>query len=286
MISIFLASMLLAGTPLATEVQQTKIMTEQTASNSFEMGSFIVEKARADYNDGKYNEFLNKMDQDYLEAKANNGLEGLIELRKETAKVNIHPEFVRSQGMIQDAKNKNLLDVVENNDSAFAQKVRSAAASAPAESKLLNAYHYKAPDAEGLNADERTVVEIDLEYSYKALHLDTLAASDSIADKREKQMVLEMQRMDRLVKASETFQDKELKQAIAKSAVGIYQRLSKKYDMKDLHDLSNGKIKPQSPLEEKVGAIVGSAQGQIFELHRHLLNHLDSNEPIAETVQN
>ena len=283
MISIFLASILCAGAPLAGESGQTAA-TEQTSKNLFEMGSFVVEKTRADYQNGKYVEFLKAMDEDYKEAKANNGLAGLIEMRKESAKVSIHPEFIRSQTMIQDAKNKNLLAVAEKDESDFAQKMRSAAAATAPESQLLNSYHYKLPGT-GINADENTLIDIDLEYTYKAIHLDSLAASSSISDKREKQMVLEMERMDRLSQASKTFEDKELKKAIETSASHIDQRLTKKYDMKDLHDLSNGKVKPSTPLEEKAGAIVGSAQGQVAELHRHLLNNLDSKEPIAEAVQ-
>jgi hypothetical protein len=250
------------------------------------MGSAVVGKVRADYKAGKYNEFLKEMDNAHREAKANNGLEGLIELRKETGKVSIHPEFVRSFSLIQDSKNKNLLALVESDDSLFAQKIRSAAASVPEESRLLNSLHYKAPQASDVNEDESAVVDIHLEYTYKAIHLDSLAASgDSIPDKREKHMALEMEKMDRLVNASQSFEDKELKQAIEQSASTVDQRLAKKYDLKDLHDLSTGRIKSASALEEKAASIVGNAQGQISELHRHLLNNLDSEEPIAEAVQ-
>ena len=283
MISIFLASILCAGAPLAEDVASNqKVSTAQPASNSFEIGSVIIEKVRADYVDGTYNEFLKQMDEDYNQAKASNGLDGLIEMRKESAKVNIHPEFVRSQTLIQDAKNKNLLAAAENDNSRFAEKVRSAAATNTPESQLLNSFHYKLPGT-GINADENTLIDNDLEYTYKIIHLDTLLSPGT--DKREKQIVLEMERMDKLVKVSKSFEDKELQQAIATSAANLDQRLTKKYDMKDLHDLSNGKVKPTTALEEKAGAIVGNAQGQIVELHRQLLNHLDSNEPVAETVQ-
>lgn len=285
MISIFLATILCAGAPLAV-AQAEVVSTVQTRASSFEMGSSVVAKTRADYKAGKYSQFLKEMDNDHREAKANNGLEGLIELRKETGKVNIHPEFIRSFSLIQDSKNKNLLALVESDDSLFAQKVRSAAASIPEEKILLTSLHYKAPQAPDVTNDESAVIDLHLEYAYKAIHLDSLAASGtSIPDKREKHMALEMEKMDRLVNASQGFEDKELKQAIEQSASTFDQRLAKKYDMKDLHDLSTGRIKSASPLEERAASIVGNAQGQISELHRHLLNNLDSEEPIAETVQ-
>jgi hypothetical protein len=289
MISIFLASILCAGAPLAAENIQPDSTVEavsKPAFNSFEMGSLVVEKTRAGYEEGKYAEFLSEMDKDYNKAKVDNALEGLIELRKETGKVNIHPEFVRSQNSIQNLKNENLLKVVGSDESSFAQKVRSAASSLPADSQLLRSLHYKAPGSTDVNKDENAVIDIDLEYSYKSIHLDSLAASgNSIPDRKEKQMALEMERMDRLVKAAQSFEDKDLKQAIKEAASLLDQRLAKNYDMRDLLALAAGRVKPVSPLEEKAASIVGRAQDQIAELHRHLLNNLDSVEPIAEAVQ-
>jgi hypothetical protein len=287
MFSIFLASILLAGTPLLVEnVQSEAVTSAQIGTNSYEMGSFIVEKTRADYQNGKYSEFLKKMDRDYKEAKESNGLEGLIELRQETAKVNIHPEFIRSYDIIQASKNEHLLEVVGSDDSSFAKKVRSAARSIAADSPLLRSLHFKVPSAPDVNEDERAVIDIDLEYYYKSIHLDSLSASSkSIVDRREKQIALEMEKMDRLLQAASSFEDRELEQAIENSALHLDARLAKNYDMRDLLALARGNIKSTSSLEEKVASIVGNAQGQIAELHRQLLNTLDNAEPIAETVQ-
>jgi len=267
-------------------VQSEAITSVHIGTNSYEMGSSVVEKTRADYQHGKYREFLKKMDQDYKEAKESNGLEGLIELRQETAKVNIHPEFISSYDTIQATKNEQLLEVAGHNDSLFAQKVRSAARSIETESPLLRSLHFKVPSSPDTNADERAVIDIDLEYYYKSIHLDSMAAAfDSVLDRKEKHMVLEMEKVDRLQKAASSFEDKELKQAIQDAALHLDERLTKNYDMRDLLALARGSIKPSSALEEKVASVVGNAQGQVAELHRQLLHSLDNPEPIPATVQ-
>jgi hypothetical protein len=287
MISIILASILSAGTPLAAENSKSETTsTVQTVSNAYQLGSDVVAQTRADYESGKYNEFLNQMDKDYTRAKAENGLEGLIELRTESGKVNIHPEFYRSYEAIQDSKNENLLNVIGSDDSLFAQKVRSAASSVSADNKILRSLSFKAPGT-GVNKDENAVIDIDLEFYYKGIHMDSLAAfGDSISDQKEKHLVLQMERMKQLVKASESFEDKELKKAIEQSSSNHQKLLAKMYDARDLLALSRGTIKPSSAIEEKIAAIVGNSQGQLAELHRHLLNTLDNPEPISETVQN
>ena len=224
MISIFLASILCAGAPLAVEnVQGETSASTQTMSNSYEVGSAIVEKVRIDSKNGKYIEFLKEMDKDYNEAKANQGLEGLIELRKEAGKANIHPEFARSYDTIQASKNEQLLNAVGNDNSAFAQKVRSAAASFSKDDQVLRSLNFKAPGT-AETKDENSVIDIDLEYYYKSIHLDS--SGDATADRKEKHIALELEKMDRLVQAAKSFEDKDLKKAIDRASSTFDQRLA------------------------------------------------------------
>jgi hypothetical protein len=285
MVSIFLASILCFGVPLASEKGQSKEISKVEA-NSYLTGDSVVERTRTQYNEGKYSEFLNKMDKDYRQAKKNNGLEGLIELRKETAKVNIHPEFMRSYDIIQSSKSENLLSAVKGASSALSKKVESATRAVPKESDLLRVLHFKVPGDHELTKDESTVVDIDIEYYYKSIHLDSTANSkDSLTDRKEKHMALSMEKMDRLKEASKSFEDKALQKSIESLALNLDSRLAKSYDMRDLIALSRGIIKPVTTLEKKVASIVASSQGEIADLHRQLLNNLDSQEPIAESVQ-
>jgi len=271
MISILLASILCATAPILEERTETKTEVVQS-QNSFKMGADVIGTVRADYQTGKYSDFLKEMDKDYRDAKKANELEGLIAIRKEMGKVKIHPEFGKSYRVIQQAKNADLLKAVTEDDSLFAKKVKFAAGSMPDQEERIIALNYKTP-GEGQNEDENAVIAIGLEYYYKTIHLDS---KQDVADRQEKHIALEMEKTDKMFAASQSFNDKELKTAIANAVGDLDVRLSRMYDMADLIALGKGKIKPSSPTEEKVAAIVSNAQGDLAELHRQLLNNLDN----------
>lgn len=266
-----LASIFCTGAPLVAQVP-TPNATVQTVSNHFLQGKEVVQTLHADYNAGKYSDFLKSMDQDYRKAKKSNDLEGLIEIRKESAKTQIHPDFAKSYRKIQDAKNKELLKLAEGNkDSEFATKLQSAAASMTDIDSRLIELNYKAPGT-GANSDENALIEISLEYYYKAIHLDSLAVNSTMADRKEKHMALELEKMDKMLAASKSFTDKKLQTAVEDSAAVLDARMARSYDMSDLLALSKGKVKPASSIEEKSAAIISNSQGQLAELHRQLLN--------------
>ncbi len=275
-LALILASALCAGTPVATMSQSETITMTQPASNHFLLGSEVVQMVRADYTDGKYNEFLKEMDRDFKQAKKSNDLEGLIELRKETAQIKIHPDFAKAYRIIQDAKNKDLLNAASTLEKTeFTQKVESAAQSIAEMDDHLLALSYKVPGT-GANSDENALIDIGLEYYYKAIHLDSLASKAPMADRKEKHMALEMEKMSRMVEASKSFTDKNLKSSIKDASIILDHRIAKSYDMSDLIALSKGKVKPLSTLEEKAATIVSNSQGDLAELHRVLLHTIDN----------
>jgi len=275
-IALILASVLCAGSPAMAETTPVATTVSQSASNHFLLGKEVVQAVRTEYTDGKYNDFLKEMDQDYKNAKKSNDLEGLIELRIETAKIKIHPEFTKTYRIIQDSKDKDLLRAASNlEETTFTKKVKSAAQSLAAIDDHMQALSYKVPGT-GANSDENALIDIGLEYYYKAIHLDSLAANSSMKDRKEKHMALEMEKMSRMLEASKTFTDKKLKSSIEDAAVILDNRIAKSYDMGDLLALGKGKIKPSSTLEEKAATIVSNSQGDLAELHRHLLNSLDN----------
>lgn len=261
-ICYLVATALCAGTPAMTQ-ETPKQAIVQTVSNSYSVGSDVVQTVR----NSDYSQFLKDMDDDYLAAKKANQLEGLIEIRKESGKVKINPEFAKSYGIIQKAKNSELLNAVSKaEDSSFVTKVRSAAHAMPDVEPELLAVSYKAPGT-GKNADENTLIEISLEYYYKTIHLDSLGEKQT----KEKHIALEIEKMDKMVAASKTFTDKKLKKAVEEAAAQLDERMAKAYDTSDLLALSRGKIKATSPLEEKVASIVSDSQGELADLHRQLL---------------
>lgn len=280
-ISFLLASILCAGSPAMAEISSAPTTTVvQPAGNLFRLGSEEVEKVREDFQAGAYKEFLNGMDRDYAAAKKSNGLEGLIELRKENTRAQIHPEFAHSFRVIQEERNKQLLEAIDNDDSLIAQKVRSAAAAQPTREESLISLYGKVPGS-GKNSDENRLIDLDLEYYYKAIHLDAMSGM-SLQEKKDKHLALEMDKMARMLKASQSFEDKKLKAAVERDASTLDVRLMRNYDMSDLNALARGKIKPVSPLEEKVASIISRSQGDLAELHRHLLDSLDNGQTVQK----
>lgn len=278
-LALILASALCAGSPLmAQSPEPSTISLVQPAANHYLLGSQVVQMVRSDYIDGKYNKFLKEMDQDYQDAKKSNDLEGLIELRKETSKINIHPDFAKAYRVIQDSKNKDLLNAASTLEkTAFTLKVESAAQSISDIDDHLLALSYKVPGT-GANSDENKLIDLGIEYYYKAIHLDSLSAKSTIADRKQKHMALEMEKMSRMVEASKSFTDKNLKSSIQDAATILDYRIAKSYDMSDLIALSKGKIKPLSTLEQKAATIISNSQGDLAELHRVLLHTIDNEE--------
>lgn len=279
MISLVIASILCATTPVSVEEKSLKTSSiVQGESHAYKMGTEVVQTIRAEYADGSYTEFLKKMDSDYASAKKESALEGLIEIRKEGARAQIHPEFARSYRVIQDTKNQQLADAVKGApDSPFVRKVKSAANATPAVDDAIFALYGKAPGS-GKNNDENALIDIDLEYYYKGIHLDSSNAND----RREKHMVLEMEKADRMVQAAQSFEDKSLKTAVEKHKATLDERLARNYDLTDLNALALGKIKPSTPAEKEAAAAVSRAQGALADLHRHLLDSLDEHGQTAQ----
>lgn len=279
-ITFLLTSLLGAGSPLLAQSAAPPTEVVQSATNSFQLGGDEIRQVRADFNAGSYTKFLNSMDIDYQDAKKANGLEGLIEIRKEGGRTQIHPEFAHSFRVIQEQRNKQLVEATAGDESLFAQKVRSAATSHPSREESLISLYGKVPGT-GKNSDENRLIDIDLEYYYKGIHLDA-DTKLSHQEKKQRHIALEMEKMDRMLKASQSFEDKNLKSAVERDGATLDLRLARNYDMSDLNALARGKIKPLSPLEERVATIVSRSQGDLAELHRQLINSLENNQTVQK----
>lgn len=276
-ISIVLASVLCAGAPAVAQEENREPKVVQTQENSFQLGSNVIPQLRADFEAGKYDEFLSEMDGAYKKANDAQELEGLIEIRKESANFSFPQEkLINGFDKIQREKNSQLLKLAsESKDSLFVEKIRSAATplspSVQDALSTLASIRNKAPGA-GASSDENKLIEIDLENHYKRIHLDSLVAmGQSVPDRKEKHMILEMQRMSQMAQAAAEFQDQDLKKAVEIASVNHDAVLVRNYDMSDLNALARGKIKPQSSVEEKAASIVADSHEKFSDLNRNLL---------------
>lgn len=279
-ITSILAALLLAGSPLLAEGAAEKpVENIQVAAHSFQLGTEVVQQIRADYQAGKYHDFLQEMEKAYQDAKKENHLEGLAQFRKESSADVPLDQFIKKSEVIHQQKEKELLAaIVGASDTVLAQKVRSSVVSISDSFYPLNQLRQKAPGA-GKNSDENRLIDADFEYEFKASHLDSLALrGEKIADRKEKHIALAMQKMDKMLAASKSFTDESAKAMVEQTFKGFDTYLAKRYDLSDLNALANGRIKPSSPLEEKIASILCKTQDKIAELNRDLFNKITIDE--------
>ena len=257
--STILTALFCATAPLASG-GASEIQSEVVESN-FKLGKEVVSKVRGSYEKGEYKEFFEQVDGSYKEAD----LSGLTKMREKEIPVEFQEQWESEFASLQKAKNKDLLAVIsDKDDSIFSEKVRSVAAnvSTPEQEKAiskLNSLIAKAPNT-GVNKDENTLINIDVEYEYKLTQAKT----------HEQQLALRMEKMDKMVAASKSFQDPALKQAVGLAAANLDVRLARNLDGADLNNLVRSKAKPANETEEQVYSILSSYQGQFADLMKEL----------------
>jgi hypothetical protein len=272
-LSAILAAILCATAPLASaEIQEPK--TEESQSN-FKLGKETISLVRASFEKGDYDAFLTEMDTSYTQAVAENGLDGLVQMRQKQVPADFQQKWEQQFSDLQKQKNQELLNAVSDKDSSiFAAKVRSLAAnlSTPEQEKaisLLNNLISMAPNT-GKNADENKLIDIDIEYEYKLLHAAVPSSAVSPQEIQSQQNALRMEKMDKMVAASKTFQDHELKQSVSLATANLDARLARNLDGADLNAYIKGNAKPSNELEETVTAILVSYQGQFSDLMKNI----------------
>lgn len=257
--STILTALFCAAAPLVSD-GGSEIKREHVES-SFKLGKEVVSEVRGSYERGEYKEFFEQMDGSYREAD----LSGLIKVREKQVPVEFQEKWEEEFMALQKAKNKDLLAIISDKDgSIFAEKVRSLAAnlSTPEQEKAiskLNSLITKVPGT-GANKDENTLIHMDVEYEYKLTQ----------AQPHAQQLALRMEKMDKMVAASKSFQDLALKQAVGLAAANLDVRLARNIDGADLNGLVKSKAKPANETEEQVYSILSSYQGQFADLMKEL----------------
>lgn len=268
-ISTILAAILCATAPLAS-VKPSDSKVEQ-AQSTFKLGKEMVSAVRETYKKGEYSEFLSQMDRSYKETD----LEGLVQMRQKEIPVNFQEKWDRRFSDLQKEKNKELLNALsDKDDSVFAKKVRSLAANicTPEQEKALsrlNSLIVMAPNT-GANDDENTLINIDMEYEYKLIHAQLPNSNVSPEQRQQQQIALRMEKMDKMVAASKSFQDQPLKQAVGLAAATLDARLARNLDGADINALVKSKVKPSNEGEEKIYSVITSYQGQFSDLMKEL----------------
>lgn len=234
------------------------------------LGQEEIAAIRRGYEAGQYDAFLEEMDSAYQKTKENNQLAQLSEMRKGP----FDPAQSDSVKVLQEQKRQELLQSVKGEkESPLVQKILSASGAPLSKEEQgaidrLASLHFLAPGS-GKSRDENQLIDLDLEYECKALHVSGPSIDGKpLVDLREKFAVLRMEKMDKMSALSKGFEDASFKQTIQLAKEHFDERLAQSWDLADLHALARGKAKTSSALEEKVVSIVSSYQEKFFDLSK------------------
>lgn len=274
-------SILYATSPLlAQEASAPK--TENQVLSQWESGTAAIARLRTAYEKGEFDSFLKEMDESYTQAKKENRLDALAEMRTMNLPPLSHQDKWEDRAFqLQKEKNQELIDALGDDSSPFAEKIKNMTQPlTPEEETALRqlAFYRNMTPGTGKNNDEEQLIELDLEYEYKSLHLDMPSQEVSLADRQEKQYILRMEKMDRMEKMSQAFTETPLQQIVQAAQKSTDLRLSRTWDAIDLNALVKGKRKPANLLEGKIASVLSLYQSKYNELSKEFIE--------SETVQN
>lgn len=273
-ISTILAAVLCSSAPLLAKEEADKKTTVQPALIQQKLGKEAVAELRKAYENGEYDSFLSEVDASYETLKENHKIDELASLRTQQV---IDQRWIDAVIPLQIEKNQKLLEHVADQNSPFAEKVKSAATDilTPDQHQALRnlAKIRDMAPGQGKNADENRLIDLDLEYEYKALHVG-IPAMDPFAqtDTKSQQFVLKMEMMDKLLALSESFEDAQLKESVRIASQNFDQQLAQKWDQMDLSALAKGKIESQNTIEEKVATTLQIHVEKLQDLSHVLFN--------------
>lgn len=277
-LSIILAALSAGTAPLLPQTAPESVQIVKPAYIAERSGHEAVAMIRQTYEKNGYAEFLKELDDSYTVLKENGRLDEFAEMR--TGYSPEWQEWESRAAALQNEKKQDLLSAVQDQKmTPFVEKVRSVSANLSDESHenaiiLMANLRAQAPGM-GKNSDENRLIDLDLEYEYKSLHIDLPGLP--VADRREKQCALMMEKLEKMLAASSEFKDADLKQAVALYAENFDARLAQSWDVADLNALTNGKRKPADALEEKVASILTVYQEKFSDLSRQFFAEHEKN---------
>ncbi|HSX14219.1 MAG TPA: hypothetical protein VLE96_07375 [Chlamydiales bacterium] len=263
--SMALAAILCVSGAFAVESDRPTMTQQVDTKEDIQLGAENIARIRSDYDTGLYSKFLRDMDHSYDEAIDKEQILALGMMRRGAVDLNNWFDSVKN---IKDETNRELISAVSGLDNRFASKVRNVATADGLEN-LFVVYHQMQPGT-GKNADENALISLDLEYEYKAIHLD-LPNTDIQKDlnKQDLYYALKMEQMDKIMLAAQSFEDASLKSTIDEFAKNLDARLARHWDLMDLKKLS--REKRSDPTEIRVTTILQSHFEKIQEIARAYL---------------
>jgi hypothetical protein len=249
------------GVPLLVEEKQQK--DEQIS------GREAIAKIRQQYEAGEYDSLFKEMEQAYDEVAGGEKLAGLISFRQGN-----HEETGLGERALEMKKEfeAKLLAVVSGEETLFADKVRSIATPAVTETEQraidrMVQFRDMIPGS-GRTADENRLIDLDLEYEYKAMHLVRPAIDGHpVAATREQQFALLMEKADRMRTEALLFQDTDLQRDVMLFTDSLDRQLAKHWDQLDLVALTKANKRAISdPIQKRAVALLLEHQERLAHL--------------------
>jgi hypothetical protein len=272
---LILAALLLGTQPAVIPTEAPKAVEQETRSRAgsvYAAGSLSITQIRTDYNAGGYDDLLKELTGSYKKVAKDGGLENLTDMRLGALSSQGEWEELLQQTVSE--RNKELVRAIASDkDSSVSQKVLSI--TTPLDQSLTDSlsvlarFHTMQP-GEGADADENALIDIDLEYAYKSLHLDRPVLSGQPGEElRAKHMALRMEQMDRMLEASQRFENADLKRAVEVVYAHTDALLAQNWDMLDLQAIVR---KPgKTDVEENVSSILVEYRQKFSDLSKEFL---------------
>lgn len=268
-LSIALAAMLCVSGAFAGEDRRPATTLQITDREDIQLGRETIAQIRKDYIEGRYNQFLREMDHSFDEGIDKEYVLGLGMLRQGAVDLS---NWFDGVNKIKEETNRELIQAVSGQKGRFAEKVNHVATTDGLEN-LFVVYHQMQPNT-GKNADENTLIALDLEYEYKAIHLDQPKTDvQKDLNKNDLHYALKMEQMDKILLASQSFEDATLKSSVESFARDLDARLARYMDLMDLRKLSSEKL--SDPTEIRVATIL---QAHSEKIQEHARNYLAANK--------
>lgn len=279
-LSVILTALTAGTAPL---LPQTAPIPEQVVKPAIqvqESGQETIMQIRQMYEEGGYDDFLKELDDSYIVVKENGQLGVLAETRVGFFLEHLENDqkWEERARALNKEKNQELIALMEGQEKTpFVNQVVASTVDLTSDAHQDAIYqitHFRGlTPGSGKNSDENRLIDIDLEYEYKSLHIDLPGAP--IENKREKHCALRMEKLDKMLAAASQFEDEKLKESVALYAENFDARLAQNWDATDLNALANGKRKPANALEEKVASLLLIYQEKFSDLTKQFLSEYE-----------
>lgn len=268
--AVLALSLAVGGSAFALE--ETLKPEQEVVAETFATGESRVARLRAGYENGEFNSLLSSLEEEYSGLQKSGRVEEFAEMRRvieaDAELKALASQFDKMAEKLLQERNAELSALCQGRDQEIAtRRVKSIIAPVDELQKeamrTLSSLRFKTPDQAG-SQDEKTLIEIDLAYEFKSVQLNLQQEEGSTL--LEKQIVLGMDKMRKMVQASESFTDSKLKKTVSLAAAGFDAWQVKNLDMKDLLAASK---KPSSDLDRSIGSVLGGYKAKKDDLYQN-----------------